>query len=163
MRPKLNFMVTTINTVFGEESTRPLMKSTPSLLWSMEVNLWCFGVVWAAVAQGIWSNLMARWMQHVIRKYWRTICTHQPESCTWDTLGLSNMTIIQNTRPGRPATGYSRKKWRFWSGHHSLLTLISLSHFGEISGVQFMQDSPRIYRNWRLFAKKNGHFYHLRK
>uniref|UniRef100_A0A8C5M6A4 Uncharacterized protein n=1 Tax=Leptobrachium leishanense TaxID=445787 RepID=A0A8C5M6A4_9ANUR len=42
-----------------------------------------------------------------------------------------------------------------------LLTTISLSHSGEISNVQFMQDSPRIYRNWRLFAKKNGQLYHL--
>ena len=29
--------------------------------------------------------------------------------------------------------------------------------------VQFMQDSPRIYRNWRHFAKKNGQLYHLRQ
>uniref|UniRef100_A0A8C5PGH4 Uncharacterized protein n=1 Tax=Leptobrachium leishanense TaxID=445787 RepID=A0A8C5PGH4_9ANUR len=40
-----------------------------------------------------------------------------------------------------------------WLQHHS----------GEISNMQFMRDSPRIYRNWRLFAKKNGPLYHLRR
>lgn len=30
--------------------------------------------------------------------------------------------------------------------------------------VQIMQDiSARLYRNWRLFAKKNGQLYHLRR
>lgn len=32
MRPKLNFLATTINVTFGEESTRPMMKGTPFLL-----------------------------------------------------------------------------------------------------------------------------------
>ena len=32
MRPKLNFLATTINVTFGEESTRPMMKGPPFLL-----------------------------------------------------------------------------------------------------------------------------------
>uniref|UniRef100_A0A8C5MDJ7 Uncharacterized protein n=1 Tax=Leptobrachium leishanense TaxID=445787 RepID=A0A8C5MDJ7_9ANUR len=47
--------------------------------------------------------------------------------------------------------------------HPHLLTSISLSHSGKISNMQFMQDSPRIYRNWRLLAKETGQLYHLRK
>ena len=32
MRPKSSFLATTINTTFGEESTRPMMKGPPFLL-----------------------------------------------------------------------------------------------------------------------------------
>lgn len=32
MRPKLNFLATTLNVTFGEESTRPEMKGTPFLV-----------------------------------------------------------------------------------------------------------------------------------
>ena len=32
MRPKFCFLATTRNTTFGEETTRPMMKGTPSLL-----------------------------------------------------------------------------------------------------------------------------------
>lgn len=68
------------------------------------------------------------------------------------------MTMIQNTRPSPPAVGYSGTKGRFWSGHLNLLTSISLSCFGDISNVQFVQESTRVYRNGMLFAKKNGQF-----
>lgn len=60
MRPKLSFLATTINVTFGEESTRPMMKGTPFLLWNMEVDRWCFGDVWATQARETWSKLIAR-------------------------------------------------------------------------------------------------------
>ena len=89
-----------------------MMKSTLILMWNTEVDYWCFGDMWAKMAQGTWSKLMARWMQHVIRKYLWQICVHQAWSFTWVILGHSNITVIQNTRPSQPIICYSRGKER---------------------------------------------------
>uniref|UniRef100_A0A8C5QY76 Uncharacterized protein n=1 Tax=Leptobrachium leishanense TaxID=445787 RepID=A0A8C5QY76_9ANUR len=75
--------------------------------------------------------------------------------------------VMQSLLMGRTWTfqHYNDPKHKAKSTCHwlHLMTSISLNHSGEISNVQFMQDSPRIYRNWRLFAKKNGQLYHLRR
>ena len=40
---RIQLLATTINTTFGEESTRPMMKGPPSLLWNTVVDRWCLG------------------------------------------------------------------------------------------------------------------------
>lgn len=132
MRPKLNFMVTTINAIFGEESSRPMMKSTLSLLWSTEVDVWCLGCLWATSGSGnlvcIDVKMNAAYyvqvLKHSLIISWKLHMGH-----TW----TLNMTVIQNTRPSQPFSGCDRTKWRLWSGHHSLLTSVSLSQYAEIS------------------------------
>lgn len=73
MRPKLNFLATTIDSVFGEESLRPMMKGAPFLLWNSEVDRWCFGDMRATKAQEMWSELMARWMQYATNHKWKHV------------------------------------------------------------------------------------------
>lgn len=50
-----------------------------------------------------------------------------------------------------------------WSKCSAVAISLSLNQSEETSNVQFMQDSPRIYRNWKLFTRKNGKLYHLRR
>lgn len=155
MRPKFNFMVTTMSAIYGEESSMLMMKSPPSQLWRMEMDDWCFG---ATMAQGIQSKLMGRRMQNSIRKYWRKICTHQPGSCALDALRLSNTTMVQKVDPSVASADQSEG----CGAAVSLLTSVSSRHFWKIWNELFMWDNWRIYGTLRLFTKKNGQFYHLR-
>lgn len=94
-------------------------------------------------AQGAWSNCMARWIQHFIKKYIQFALISL--QVARGTCGHSNMTLIQNTRPSRPVIGYSRNKWRFWSDHLNLLTLVSLSHWGDLKrAVQNLENLDAI-------------------
>lgn len=162
MRPKLNLLATTINVTFGEESTRPMIKGTPFLLWNVEVDCWCFG----DVSYKDTGNLVKidgkmntvcyqKWLEENLHSSARKLCMGR----TW---------IFQHDndlkhKAKSTCHWLQQNKWWFWSGHLSLLTSILFSHSGEISSGQFIKDSPRIYRNWRPFAKKNGQFYHQRK
>ena len=101
MRPTLNFLATTMSTTFGEESTRPMMKCQHSYC---ETQRWITDVFGKCELQKVvpytWSKLMAK-MQHVIRKYWRKICSHQPWSCTWEVRGRSSINwLLQKKREG---------------------------------------------------------------
>lgn len=52
---------------------------------------------------------MPRWRQRVIRTFLEGNLHSSAGSCAWDILGGSNITMMQNTRPSQPVTGYSRK------------------------------------------------------
>lgn len=88
-----------------------------------------------------------------IIKYWKPVCIHQPRSCTWDALRLSNTATIQSTRPRRPSVATKEKKERSQRRDYSLLTSMWLRHFGVFTNMQFMQDNLRIYETWRLFTR----------
>ena len=89
---------------------------------------------------------MARWMQHVIRKKWRKICTHQPgRSCldvpTWQWSRTQDQVHLLLV-PAEKSEGSGAAISVSWPQYH-------WNTLG-ISNIQFMQDSPRLYRNWRL-------------
>lgn len=83
--------------MFGEESTRPMMKAHRPLC---EAWWWSFEVFGVCELQWLKDFSQMEWlMQHVRRKYWGTNGIHKCGSCAGDALWLSKMVIIQNTLP----------------------------------------------------------------
>lgn len=103
------------------------------------------------------SKLIERWMQHQ-RILEDNLHSAAQKLRMWYTLTFRHDTDAKHKAKLTFQWLMQEKE----GGHHTLLTSVSLSHFGEISSVQFTQDNPKIYRTWRLFAKKNEQLYHLK-
>uniref|UniRef100_A0AAZ3S4G8 Transposase Tc1-like domain-containing protein n=1 Tax=Oncorhynchus tshawytscha TaxID=74940 RepID=A0AAZ3S4G8_ONCTS len=62
MKPKLNFLATMQNVMFGVKATQLITLNTPSPLSNMVVAASWFGPAFLHQGQGRWLKLMGRWM-----------------------------------------------------------------------------------------------------
>ena len=63
MRPKLNFLASMQNAMYGGNLALPITLSTPSQQWNMVVVALCCGDASLQQVQGNWSKLRKRWME----------------------------------------------------------------------------------------------------
>lgn len=152
MRPKLNFLVTTINAVFREESTRPMMKYT-ILLCFMGVDLWCSrGCV--TYSTGNFNKIGGRMNE----------CSMLSENTTGQFAFFSleavhemhlDLPTWQRSKTERLTwtfSGCSNKKGRFRSCHRNPLTTEPL--WGNLKLAAHARISRNL-QNLVFFAKKN--------
>ncbi|CDR06939.1 unnamed protein product [Oncorhynchus mykiss] len=68
MKPKLNFLATMQNVMFGVKATQ---LNTPSPLSNMVVAASWFGPAFLQQGQGRWLKLMGRWMEPYTGPFWK--------------------------------------------------------------------------------------------
>lgn len=161
MRPKLSFLATTIDAMFGEESTRHLLKDAPFLLWNMEVVRLCFGDVWAIKTQETWSKLVEWWMQQFIKKIWRRILHSSAKFC----MGRSR--IFQDNYPKHKA-----KSTCHWLKQNKVTVLEWPSQSRDLSIIEplwaELKRAVHVRQHKNLqelesFCQEHGCFYNQRK
>uniref|UniRef100_A0AAZ3REB4 Tc1-like transposase DDE domain-containing protein n=1 Tax=Oncorhynchus tshawytscha TaxID=74940 RepID=A0AAZ3REB4_ONCTS len=73
MKPKLNFLVTLQNVMFGIKATQLITLNTSSPLSNMVVAASWFGPAFLQQGQGRWLKLMERWMEPNTGPFWKNL------------------------------------------------------------------------------------------
>ena len=137
----------TINTTFGDQSTWPMMKVTPSLLWNMVIDHWCHGDIWVKNTLFFWSIVTEWWIHCPVKNTGGNLTLIHLEAAHGPLFWHANRTIIRNRKPSQSVISFRKHKMKVleWPSHSPDLNIIE-PHSGETSNVRFQQDTQRYYR-----------------